>query len=258
MKKLTGKTALVTGAESGIGQAIAAAFAQEGADVIIIYFKNEDGAQETLKHVEQAGQKGLVLYADVSDEQSVEQMFAQAFQVFDTIDILVNDAGVNGSGVHVADMDTKTFDRTIRTNLYGPFFCSRAFLKHRLQRGGKGKIINISSIHEEVVSAGTADYCASKGGLRNLTRTLALEVAEHGINVNNIAPGMILTPMNQKAIDDPKDRAEKEQKIPMKRAGEPEEIAHVAVFLASADADYVTGSTYAMDGGLMRMVAQGA
>jgi glucose 1-dehydrogenase len=258
MKRLSGKTALVTGAESGIGQAIATEFAQEGADVIIIYFKDEDGAKETLKHVEQAGQKGLVLYADVSDEQSVEQMFTQAFEAFNTIDILVNDAGVNGSGVMVVDMDTATFDRTIRTNLYGPFFCSRAFLKHRLQNGGRGKIINVSSIHEEVVSAGTADYCASKGGLRNLTRTLALEVAEHGINVNNIAPGMILTPMNQKAIDDPKDREQKEQKIPMKRAGGPEEIAHVAVFLASADADYVTGSTYAMDGGLMQMVAQGA
>ncbi|MGI4022775.1 MAG: SDR family NAD(P)-dependent oxidoreductase [Janthinobacterium lividum] len=258
MEKLTGKIALVTGAESGIGQAIAIEFAKEGAVVIIVYFKDEKSAQETLKQVQQAGQKGLVLQADVSNEQSVEQLFAQALQEFNTIDILVNDAGVNGSGVHVVDMDTETFDRTIRTNLYGPFFCSRAFLKHRLQNGGKGKIINISSIHEEVVSAGTADYCASKGGLRNLTRTLALEVAEHGINVNNIAPGMILTPMNQKAIDDPKDREQKEQKIPMKRAGQPEEIAHVAVFLASADADYVTGSTYAMDGGLMRMVAQGA
>ncbi|WP_299287236.1 glucose 1-dehydrogenase [uncultured Mucilaginibacter sp.] len=258
MKKLSGKTALVTGAESGIGQAIAIEFAKEGANVVIVYFKDQENAEETLQQVEQTGQKGLVLYADVSDEQSVAQLFEQAYQQYQTLDILVNDAGVNGSGTTVADMDTATFDRTIKTNLYGPFFCCRAFLKHRLQQGGKGKIVNISSIHEEVVSAGTADYCASKGGLRNLMRTLALEVAEQGINVNNIAPGMILTPMNQKAIDDPKDREQKEQKIPMKRAGEPQEIAKVAVFLASADADYVTGSTYAMDGGLMRMVAQGA
>lgn len=258
MKKLTGKTALVTGADSGIGQATAIEFAKEGANVIIIYHANREHAEKTLEQVEQCGQKGFLIQGDVSNEQSVAEFFEKSFQEFNTIDILVNNAGVNGSGIKVVDMETETFDKTIRTNLYGPFFCCRAFLKHRLQNGGRGKIINVSSIHEEVVSAGTADYCASKGGLRNFTRTLALEVAEHGINVNNIAPGMILTPMNQKAMDDPKDREQKEQKIPMKRAGQPEEIGRLAVFLASADADYVTGSTYAMDGGLMRMLAQGA
>lgn len=258
MKKLTGKTALVTGADSGIGQATAIEFAKEGADVIIIYHSDIDHANKTLEQVEQAGQKGVIIKGDVSSEQSVTQFFEKAYQEFKTIDILVNNAGVNGSNIKVVDMETETFDKTIRTNLYGPFFCCRAFLKHRLQNGGKGKIINVTSIHEEVVSAGTADYCASKGGLRNFTRTLALEVAEYGINVNNIAPGMILTPMNQKAMDDPKDREQKEQKIPMKRAGQPEEIGRLAVFLASADADYVTGSTYAMDGGLMIMLGQGA
>ncbi|MGI4729094.1 MAG: SDR family NAD(P)-dependent oxidoreductase [Janthinobacterium lividum] len=258
MEKLTGKTALVTGSDSGIGQAIAIAFAKEGADVIITYHNDQEGAEKTLAQVKQAGRKGLVLQADVSDEQSVAQLFEKVLQEFKTLDILVNDAGVSGSNTPVAEMETKDFDKTIRTNLYGPFFCSRAFLKHRLKNGGKGKIINISSIHEEVVSAETSDYCASKGGLRNFMRALALEVAEQGINVNNIAPGMILTPMNQKAMDDPKFREEKEQKIPMKRAGQPEEIAYVAVFLASADADYVTGSTYAMDGGFMRMLGQGA
>ncbi len=258
MKKLTGKVAIVTGSDSGIGQATAIAFAQEGADVVIVYHTDSEGAAKTMEEVQQAGQKGLVLQADVSEEQGVQQLFEQALKEFGTIDILVNNAGVSGGSTKVADMDTESFDKTIRTNLYGPFFGCRAFVKHRLQNGGKGKIINISSIHEEVVSPGTADYCASKGALRNFTRTLALEVAEQGINVNNIAPGMILTPMNQKAMDDPKEREEKEQKIPMKRAGKPAEIAHVAVFLASEDAAYVTGSTYAMDGGFMRLLGQGA
>ncbi len=258
MKKLEGKTAFITGADSGIGQGTAQEFAKEGANVVIIYHTDKEGAEKTLEMVEQAGQSGLILQGDVSDEKSVEQLFNQAFATYPVIDILVNNAGVNGGSTKIAEMDTETFDKTIRTNLYGPFFCSRIFLKHRLANGGKGKLINISSIHEEVVSAGTGAYCASKGGLRNLMRTMAIEVAEHGINVNNIAPGMILTPMNQKAVDDPKVREEKEQKIPMKRAGEQNEIGKLAVFLASADADYVTGSTYAMDGGFMRMLGQGA
>ena len=258
MKKLEGKTAFITGADSGIGQGTAVEFAKEGANVVIVYHTDSEGAEKTLEMVEQNGQTGLVLQGDVSDENSVQQLFDQAFRKYTTIDILVNNAGVNGSNNKIAEMETETFDKTIRTNLYGPFFCSRTFLKHRLANGGKGKIINVSSIHEEVVSAGTGDYCASKGGLRNLMRTMAIEVAEHGINVNNIAPGMILTPMNQKAVDDPKTREEKEQKIPMKRAGEPNEIGRLAVFLASADADYVTGSTYAMDGGFMIMLGQGA
>jgi glucose 1-dehydrogenase len=258
MNKLLDKVALITGADSGIGQATAIAFAQEGADIVICYHTDAEGAQKTRLAVEAAGRKGLVVQTDVSHAQQVEQLFTQALLTFSHLDILVNNAGVSGSNKPVAEMDPTDFEQTIRTNLFGPFYCARLFIRHRQQAGGRGKIINVTSIHEEVVSAGTADYCASKGGLRNLTRTLALEVAEAGINVNNIAPGMILTPMNQKAIDDPQDRAEKEQRIPMKRAGQPAEIAKLALFLASADSDYVTGSTYVMDGGFMRMLAQGA
>jgi glucose 1-dehydrogenase len=185
-------------------------------------------------------------------------MFDEAISQLDAIDILVNNAAVNGSGINVADMSTEVFDRTIRTNLYGTFFCSRRFIKHRRENGGKGKIINVSSVHEEIVSAGTADYCASKAGIRNFARTLALELAEEGINVNNICPGMILTPMNQKALDDKEYRHEASEHIPMKRPGKPEEIAKVAVFLASSDSDYVTGSSYFMDGGLSQFLGQGA
>ena len=249
---------MITGSDSGIGQATAIEFAKEGADVVITYHSDKGGAEKTLKQVEGQQRKGIVLQVDVSDEQAVEQLFDRALEAFGTIDILVNNAGVNGSGINIVDMDTEVFDRTIRTNLYGPFFCSRRFIRHRQQKGGKGKIINVSSVHEEIVSAGTADYCASKAAVRNLTRTLALELAEDGINVNNICPGMILTPMNQEAVDDKKVREEKEQHIPMKRAGKPEEIARVAVFLASSDSDYVTGSSYFMDGGLSQLLGQGA
>lgn len=258
MKQLQNQVALITGADSGIGKATAIAFAQAGADVVIVYHTDRDGAEETRAAVEEAGQRGVVLQADVSESQQVEQLFGQALQEFRQITILVNNAAAPGAKKNVADMDPADFEKTLRTNLFGPFYFARLFIRHRQEQGGRGKIINVSSIHEEVVSAGTADYCASKGGLRNLTRTLALELAESGINVNNIAPGMILTPMNQSAMDDAQERAEKEQRIPMKRAGQPEEIAKLALFLASADSDYVTGSTYVMDGGFMRMVAQGA
>ncbi|NEM96389.1 SDR family NAD(P)-dependent oxidoreductase [Pontibacter burrus] len=258
MDKLKGKVALITGADSGIGKATAIEYAREGADVVICYHSDKAGAEGTLKEVEKHNSKGVILQVDISDEQKVEQLFGQALKQFKTIDILVNNAAVNGSGINVADMSTEVFDKTIRTNLYGTFFCSRAFIKHRKQQGGKGKIINVSSVHEEIVAAGTADYCASKAAVRNLARTMALELAEDGINVNNICPGMILTPMNQEAIDNKKVREKAEQNIPMKRAGKPEEIARVAVFLASADADYVTGSSYFMDGGLSQNVGQGA
>jgi glucose 1-dehydrogenase len=258
MEKLKDKVALITGSDSGIGRATAIEFAKEGANVIVCYHSDREGGEETLKEVEKLNRKGIVLEVDISDEQKVEKLFEQAIKEFGAIDILVNNAAVNGSGINVADMDTEVFDRTIKTNLYGTFFCARTFIRHRKQKGGKGKIINVSSVHEEIVSAGTADYCASKAGVRNLTRTLALELAEDGINVNNICPGMILTPMNQEAVDDKETRKESEENIPMKRAGKPEEIARLAVFLASADSDYVTGSSYFMDGGLSQYMGQGA
>ena len=258
MKKLEGKVALITGSDSGIGRAAAIEFAKEGANVVVTYHSDKEGAEDTLSEVQKAGGKGIILQIDVSEENEVEQMFNDALEEFGTIDILVNNAAINGQGIRVENLSTEKWDKAIKTNLYGYFFCVRRFIKIRKQKGGKGKIINISSVHEDIPAPGTADYCSSKGAIRMLTRTLSLELAEDGINVNNIAPGMILTPFNQEAIDSKEVREEKTSHIPMKRAGRPEEIGRLAVFLASSDSDYVTGSTYAMDGGLMQNVGQGA
>jgi glucose 1-dehydrogenase len=158
----------------------------------------------------------------------------------------------------VAELSTDVWDRAIRTNVYGYFFCARRFVQLRLAAGGGGKLLNVSSVHADNPNAGGADYDCSKGAIRMLTRTLALELAPHRINVNSIAPGMVLTPFNQPAIDDPSLLEEQVQSIPWKRAAQPEEIARLAVFLASGDADYVTGASYVMDGGLMINLGQGA
>ncbi len=258
MGKLNGKVALITGSDSGIGQATAIEFAKEGADVVITYHTDKEGAEKTLKGVQEAGRKGLVVQVDVSEEKEVEQLFDKAIAEFGTIDILMNNAGIDASGVNVADLSTERWHKAFRTNLDGYFFCARRFINIRKKSGGKGKIINVTSVHEEIPRAGAADYDCTKGAIRNLTRTLALELAEDGINVNNIAPGMVLTPFNQEAKDNKKVRDEQVKSIPMKRAAQPEELGRLAVFLASSDADYVTGSSYVMDGGLMQNLGQGA
>ena len=256
--RLDGKVALITGSDSGIGQATAVEFAKEGADVVVTYLVDADGAETTRKAAETHGRRAIVVQCDVSDESQVAAMFDQAERTFGTVDILMNNAGVDASGKKVAELSTKVWDKAIRTNVYGYFFCCRRFAQLRTAAGGGGKIINVTSVHEDVPNAGGADYDCSKGAMRMLTRTLALELAPLGINVNNLAPGMVLTPFNQAAIDDPKLLDEQVQSIPWKRAAEPSEIGRLAVFLASSDSDYVTGSTYFMDGGLMKNIGQGA
>jgi len=256
--RLEGKVALITGSDSGIGQATAIGFAKEGADVVVHYLHDSDGAEKTRAGVTAAGRRARVVQADVSNEDQVESMFDQAIEEFGSVDILMNNAGVDASGKPVAELPTDVWDRAIRTNVYGYFFCCRRFTQLRLAAGGEGKIINVSSVHADNPNPGGSDYDCSKGAIRMLTRTLALELAEHKINVNSLAPGMVLTPFNQPAIDDPKLLEEQVQSIPMKRAAQPEEIAKLAVFLASSDADYVTGASYVMDGGLMINLGQGA
>ena len=256
--RLAGKVALITGSDSGIGQATAIEFAKEGANVVVHFLHDADGAEETSTAVTAESGKSIVVQADVSDEDQVASMFNQAVDTFGSVDILVNNAGVDASGTPVAELSTEVWDRAIRTNVYGYFFCCRRFAQLRLAAGGGGKIINVSSVHADNPNPGGSDYDCSKGAIRMLTRTLALELAPHNINVNSLAPGMVLTPFNQPAIDDPKLLEEQVQSIPMKRAAQPAEIAKLAVFLASSDADYVTGASYVMDGGLMINLGQGA
>lgn len=256
--RLQGKAAIVTGSDSGIGQATARAFAEEGADVAITWLHDRDGAERTRRAVEACGRRAVVVQLDQREPAEVARLFRETQDGLGTPDILVNDAGVDSTGKQVADMPIEDWDHEIKTNLYGPFYCCQQFIRARRRAGGGGKIINITSVHEEIPRAGAAGYDVAKGGLRNLTRTLALELAPDHINVNNIAPGMVLTPFNQSAIDDPKVREQQVQSIPWKRAAEPWEIARLAVYLASSDADYATGQSFTLDGGLMMNLGQGA
>jgi len=255
--RLEGKVAFVTGADSGIGQAIAMAYASEGADIAICYHSDREGIVETESFIKKTGRKVLVIKIDVSKEKQVVNALDRAEKHFGKVDILINNAAVNGSNVPLAQMETDQFDTVIRTNVYSIFFATR-WLAQRAEASRGAKIINISSVHEDIAAAGNSDYNASKGAVRMFMRTMALELAPFGITVNNIGPGMILTPMNQQAMDSKSVRESKSEHIPIGRPGEPIEIAKLAVFLASSDADYVTGSTYFMDGGLMVNMGQGA
>ncbi len=258
--RLEDRTALITGSDSGIGQATAIEFAKEGADVVVHYLEDAAGAEKTREEIEAQGRRATLVQADITDEQQVDRLFDEAVREFGRVDILMNNAGVDASGDEVADLATETFDKAIRTNLYGAFFCCRRYVQLRKSNDGMsgGKIINVTSVHQNTPNPGGADYDCSKGALRMLTRTLALELAPLKINVNSLGPGMVLTPFNQAAIDDPKLLEEQVQSIPWKRAAEPAEIARLAVFLASEDSEYVTGATYFMDGGLMINLGQGA
>ena len=257
-KRLQGEIAIVTGSDSGIGQSAAIAFAQEGADVAVTYLEDRDGAENTRKRVEAAGRRAIVRQIDQRRPEAISELFDHVRRQLGTPTILVNSAGIDSTGKPVKDMRNEDWDNEIKTNLYGPFFCCREFIRALEGTDKHGTIINITSVHEEIPRAGAAGYDCSKGGLRNLTRTLALELAEKNINVNNIAPGMVLTPMNQGAVDNPEIRRQQVQSIPMKRAAKPEEIAQVAVFLASTDARYIHGVSVVVDGGLMQNQGQGA
>lgn len=258
LQRLIGEIAIVTGSDSGIGQATAIAFAREGADVAVTYLHDQAGAERTKSAIEAAGRRAYVQQLDVRNPGSITRFFDAVEQQLGGPTILVNDAGVDAAGKHVKDMSHEHWDNIIRTNLYGPFYACQQFIRRIDGSGRHGCIINITSVHQEIPRAGAAGYDASKGGLRNLTTTLALELAEKNINVNNIAPGMVLTPMNQSALDDPQVLKKQVQSIPMKRAAQPEEIAHVAVFLASEQARYIHGTTIVVDGALMLFQGQGA
>jgi glucose 1-dehydrogenase len=246
--RLQGKVAVVTGSGSGIGRAIAIRFAREGADVVVNDV-NATTAEQTRAEVEAAGRRSLVVVTDVGSAAATRRLTDEAARHFGKLDVLVNNAGVcpEAPFEEVTEAD---YDRVLNTNLKGTFFASQAFARHLKEGSRPGKIIIISSCHEELPLPGSAAYCASKGGLKMLTRDLAVELGRHGITVNAIAPGAIATPGNDALLADKPRLALLLKQIPLGRLGTPEEVAGLAAFLASADADYVTGSTYYIDGGL--------
>lgn len=253
--RLKSKVALVTGAKTGIGKAIAERFSAEGAHVVLNYRAHDDSRQIAEAIAAHLPTAGMAVAADVSARAQVEAMVQEIIARFGRLDITVNNAGIEVQRDFLEVTDEE-WQRVIAVNLYGPFVVSQIAARQMVKQGGGGKIVNISSVHEDIPFPGYTAYCASKGGLRMLTRNLAVELAPHRINVNNIAPGAIATPINQAVLDDPEAKDDALTEIPWGRFGTPEEVAAVAVFLASDEAAYVTGSTYYVDGGLTRQVTK--
>jgi glucose 1-dehydrogenase len=253
---LQGKNVLVTGGSSGIGQAIAVRFAQYGANVAINYLRAPEEAQDTeeqvhacIHKVRQEGVQDVLVGGDVSNEDDVVRMVGEAVDGLGGIDILVNNAGIQISRP-TEDLSSADFDRVLAVNLRGSFMCAREAIRHFLAEEKGGSIVNISSVHQLIPKPGYLGYSTSKGGMQNLTRTLALEFAARNIRVNGVGPGATVTPINRAWIDDPVKRAQVEEHIPMRRAGDAGEMAGVTCFLASDLAAYVTGQTLFVDGGL--------
>jgi glucose 1-dehydrogenase len=249
--RLAGKVAIVTGSGSGIGQAIAIRFASEGASVVVDYRNNIDQAQETISKAEAAGGKTILVKADVTILADTQNLVDQAYQQLGRCDILVNNAGIE-KNAPFWDVTEADYDAVLNVNLKGAFFLTQAFVRRLRDAKLPGRIINISSVHEDMVFPNFATYCASKGGMRMLMRDLSVELGPLNITVNNIAPGAIATPINTKLMEDKPKLDALLANIPLGRMGTPEEVAGIALFLASDDAAYVTGSTYFVDGGLIR------
>jgi glucose 1-dehydrogenase len=249
--RLAGKVAIVTGSGSGIGQSIAIRFASEGATVVVDYRNNIEKSQETASKAEAAGGKAILVRADVTNLADTQNLVNQAYQQLGRCDILVNNAGIE-KNAPFWDVTEADYDAVLNVNLKGAFFLTQAFVRRLRDAKLPGRIINISSVHEDLAFPNFSSYCASKGGMRTLMRNLSVELGPLNITINNIAPGAIATPINTKLMEDKPKLDALLKNIPLGRMGTPDEVSGVALFLASDDAAYVTGSTYYVDGGLIR------
>jgi glucose 1-dehydrogenase len=260
LMKLEGKVALVTGSSQGIGQGIVLRLAEAGAKVVINYRSHPEGAEETLEKVKAAGgncymahgpgSQGYTIQADLGSVNEVRQLVADSIEHFGQLDILVNNAGIEKHAPFWEVTETD-YDAVLNVNLKGVFFATQAFVQHLIATQRPGKIINISSVHEDLPFPNFASYCVSKGGIKMLTRNLSVELGSRGITINNVAPGAIATPINTKLLNDPEKLGALVKNIPLGRLGEPRDVASLVAFLSSADADYVTGATFFVDGGLL-------
>jgi len=252
MMRLQGKVAVITGSATGIGLATAQVMAREGAAVVIDYIAGEqDEADKRVRQIEQSGGKAIAVQADVSKQEDVQNLVDRAVQTFGRLDIMVNNAGVEQEKPFL-EMPLEVWNWVIAVDLTGPWLGSQIAARQMVKQGDGGRIINISSVHEDMPMPTNAPYCAAKGGLRMLMRTIAVELAPHKITVNNIGPGAIDTPLDKPTKEDPAKMKKLLAEIPLDRMGQPEEVAELAIYLASDAAAYVTGSTYFIDGGMLR------
>jgi glucose 1-dehydrogenase len=247
--RLQSKVAAITGASQGIGLAIAQKFATEGADISFCYRSNQAGADEVVASIQKLGRNCAAFRYDVGNVQQGQKFIADTVAQFGKIDILVNNAGLERRA-DFWDVTEADFDTVLNVNLKGLFFITQAFVRNRISSKAGGKIINVSSVHEELPFPHFASYCASKGGVKMLTRNLSIELAPLGITINSIAPGAIETPINKNLLNDPAKLNSLLENIPLKRLGTPDDVADMALFLASNESNYATGTTFFLDGGL--------
>ncbi len=248
---LEGRVAIVTGAGSGIGQNISIRLAKEGACVVVDYIGGDEGANETLRSIHEAGGQAISFAADITKLDQVQALVEKTYETYGGCDILVNNAGMEKKA-EFWDVTEEDYDKVLSVNLKGPFFLTQAFVRKLRAAQKKGRIINISSVHEDMAFPGFATYCMSKGGMRMMTRDLCVELGPLGITVNNVAPGAVRTPINAALLDDKEKMEHLRQNIPLGYMASVEDISGLVAFLASDEASYITGSTLFIDGGLIR------